>query len=349
LGVNDQADPNQTTWLGDTPGSVGRWDWADPTLPLCTPADPYPDLLCRAHERVPVALGFDAYSPTPAPAAPTAVNFISLHEAQEMALRISTSFEGKFSMDYQALADDTDAQGMSFGLIQWNFGKNTLGPLLKQMLDKDAKAFAACFGEDTDYDTLEAALIVGKKEGQDRELKWVRALLKSNRAAWAEAFKKVGANATFQKIQFDTAVGDYHRAAVRVIKEIRGISPKLFEHVEFRSYAAIYDLCVQQGSLHDSVRDDKGKTVITHIALDKIKQRVNDEKPATQLALMEIVVTERGETAGNKESIPDCVSRRMGILHGAPYKATDGDKSRTRANSQFGLIEKFRHAYVKDL
>jgi hypothetical protein len=344
--MNDQADPNVTTWLGDTPGSVGIWDWADPTLPLCTPADPYPERICRAHERVPLAMGFDARpAPEPRPE-PTAGDSISLEKAQVMALKITTAFEGKHPMDYQALADDFDGMGMSFGLIQWNFGKNTLGPVLKKMLDKDATAFAACFGKDTDYDTLKAALIAGD---QKKELEWARALEKGNRAAWEAAFKKVGASAAFQKIQLEEAVGKYHSRSLKAIAEIREISPKLFEHVEFRSYAAIFDLCVQQGGLHESpTKDHKGHLIESHKALDKIRQRVKDERPATQIDLMKIVVTERGETA-KAEWITDCESRRLGILDGAPHEATHGDKKTKRTNSQFGLIEKFGSKYVKDL
>lgn len=150
--------------MGDTPGSLGVRDWADPNLPLYTPADPYSDMVCRADDGTPISRGFDGAKALPA-ATPvtTAADYISLNEAQEMALKITTTFEGS-TMDYQALAgDELDGMGMSFGLIQWNFGTNTLGPVLKKMLDKDPTAFAGCFGTDNDYDTLNTALKGGSK------------------------------------------------------------------------------------------------------------------------------------------------------------------------------------------
>jgi hypothetical protein len=347
LGINDQADPNLTTLLGDTPGSLGVCDWADPNLRLYTPADPYADMMCRADDGTAISRGFDGLKAAPA-AAPstTAADYISLAEAQEMALKITTTFEGS-TMDYQSLAgDELDGMGMSFGLIQWNFGSNTLGPVLKKMLDKDSAAFAACFGSDTDYDTLKTAL--GAKKQAD-ELKWARDLQKKNRTAWEAAFKKVGANEKFKKIQLEEAVGKYHRNALGVIKEIRDISPTLFQKVEFRSYAAIFDLCVQQGSLHEPATKDKdGNKVESHQALDQIKSRVQKEKPASQIELMKIVVAERGAT-GKAEWIPDCVSRRMGVLIGSPYQATHGEKKAKRSNSQFSLITKFGTKYVQDL
>jgi hypothetical protein len=350
MGVNDQADPNLTTLLGDTPGSLGVCDWADPNLRLYTPADPYADMMCRADDGTPMSPGFDGAKALPAPApATTAADYISLEDAQEMALKITTTFEGS-TMDYQALAgDELDGMGMSFGLIQWNFGTNTLGPVLKKMLDKDPTAFAACFGTDTDYDTLKTALGAKGAKKQADEATWARDLQKKNRAAWDAAFKKVGANEKFKKIQLEEAVGKYHRNALGVIKEIRDISPTLFEKVEFRSYAAIFDLCVQQGSLHEPATKDKdGKKVESHQALDQIKSRVQKEKPASQLELMKIVVAERGAT-GKAEWIPDCVSRRIGVLTGAAYQVTHDDKKAKRSNSQYSLITKFGTKYVQGL
>ena len=88
------------------------------------------------------------------PLVPVTNGEILLELAQEMALKITTVFEGGKSMNYQALADDTDYQATSYGLIQWNFGQGTLGPLLKKMLNQDPTAFAGCFSTGADYDTL---------------------------------------------------------------------------------------------------------------------------------------------------------------------------------------------------
>jgi hypothetical protein len=319
LGINDHADPNVTSLLGDTPSSVGLRDWADPTLSQLTSTDPYGDLMCKNSEGDAMAIGFDFKVPAPAAAA-AAPEFIALDAAQEMALKITTYFEGGKSMNYQALADDFDGQGTSFGLIQWNFGSDTLGPLLKKMLDKDATAFAACFGEDADYDTIKKAITDKKKADQ---LKWARDRIKNKRKAWESAFAKIGSNESFNKIQRTEASGQYHPLAVKVIKNIRDISSTLFVNVEVRSYCAIFDLCVQNGGIDNAV--------------SAIKKRVTDEKPATQLDLMKIVVTERSRQASAKW-VADCLSRRMGILTGSSYKATENDVTAERKNPQFSLL-----------
>lgn len=333
LGVNDQADPNVTALLGDTPSSLGVLDWADPTLPPYCPGDPSAELVCRTPNWLALSVGFDAKPPEATPG--SAADAISLDEAQEMALKITTYFEGGRSMNYQALADDFDGQGTSFGLLQWNFGQNTLGPLLKKMMDQNPTSFAGCFGPDADYDTLNTALVAGN---QADELKWARDRIKNKREAWQSAFKSIGSNAAFNKIQVQQAASQYHPAAVGVIAEIRKIAPKLFTQIEFRTYAATFDLCVQQGSLQ-SKKD---------AALKKIKQRIGKEKPASQLEVMKIVVTERGRTASSAWQA-DCVSRRMGILDGAAYKSDDGDNPVKRANPQFSLINQYGAKYVSGL
>jgi hypothetical protein len=309
-------------------------------LPLFSAADPYANLVCRADDG-PLAVGFPrpaaapASSPAALPASPPAstspVQSISLSAAQEIALKITTYFEGGKSMNYQALADDFDGQGTSFGLIQWNFGSNTLGPLLKKMLDKDATAFQNCFGEDADYPTLKKALTDGKKDDQ---LKWARDRIKNKRSAWESAFKKIGSVDAFNQIQREQAAGQYHPKAMKVIKIAREISSSLFTNIEVRSYAAIFDLCVQQGG-------------IDHV-VDAIKKRVADEKPTTQLDMMKIVVTERARTASNKW-VSDCLSRRMGILTGASYKSTEHEVTKERKNPQYSLIGDSGTKYVSGL
>jgi hypothetical protein len=284
-------------------------------------------------------------SMSPPPSAPTPEDSITLDDAQTMALTITTYFEGGKSMNYQALRNDSDNQATSFGLIQWNFGTNTLGPLLKQMYDLDAKTFAGCFGPDADYETFKKALLAGN---QSDECKWARDRIKNANAAWKDAFNKLGSVATFNAIQLKQAKADYHPKAMAVITDLRGISPTLFEKIDFRSYAASFDLSVQQGSLHDYSTNAQGKRVRSDKALGKINSRVKDEKPATQLAVMEIAVTERGRTAG-ADSITDCISRRMGILTGSEYKATEGDTSLKRKNPQLSLIGTYGTKYVQGI
>lgn len=259
--------------------------------------------------------------------------------AQDYSLRITTFFEGGKTLNYQALAGDGDGQGTSFGLIQWNFGQNTLGPLLKKMLAQNPKAFAACFGPDADYDTLKKAL---DSNNQANQLKWARQLLKNNKAAWSAAFNAIGAVAEFNRIQREQAAAKYHPKVTKALDTLRGIRSDLMSSVEFRSYAALFDLCVQQGALQ-GVQD--------------IKEQVKKEKPGTQLDLLKIAVVVTGKKATghvirNHKSISvvtDCISRRMGILTGDAYESTENKVTTKRFNPNYVLITQHGTEHVAGL
>lgn len=256
---------------------------------------------------------------------------ISLAQAQLMALQITSCFEGGKVSDYQALADDFDGQGMSFGLIQWNFGQDTLGPLLKKMLAKDAAVFAGCFGPSTNYAALKTALDHNDQPGQ---LKWTRELQQRDKAAWRAAFQAVGAVDEFNAIQLEQATAEYHPQVIHAVDQLRLIAPALIGALEFRSYAALFDLCVQQSSIT--------------IALDAIRLRVRNEKPASQWDLLKIAVVERARLAKAVYQ-SDCISRRMGILTGAPYESTEHGITKKRTNPEFPLALQFGAARVVGL
>ena len=262
---------------------------------------------------------------------------LPLADAQAMALQITTYFEGGKSMNYSALAGDFDGQGTSFGLIQWNFGSNTLGPLLTRMLNADETAFAACFSEGAEYERLKTALTTGNQADQ---IQWARDCIQNNPAAWQEAFQQLGSHEKFQHIQKQHAAAHYHPMVIAVIRTLRELSSLLFANIEFRTYAAVFDLCVQQGSLREANGGSK--------ALDQIKLRIKSENPASQLELMKIVVKERGLTAAARWR-NDCISRRMGILTGAPYKSIDAGDPLERPNPQFSLIAQFGLRTVQGL
>ncbi|WLI87801.1 hypothetical protein Q4S45_13755 [Massilia sp. R2A-15] len=261
-----------------------------------------------------------------APGGPTAQ--VTLAQAQEMALRITTFFESSKSMNFQALADDFDRQGMSFGLIQWNFGQNTLGPLLSKMLAADAAAFAGCFGPTTNFAALKSALDRGDSTAQ---LVWTRELQGRDKPAWRAAFQAVGSVDRFNAIQLAEAEAKFHPLTMQAVRQLRAIAPALMVALEFRSYAALFDLCVQQGGITK--------------ALEEIGTRVKNEKPATQSALLKIAVVERARL-GNADFQSDCISRRMGILTGAPFESTEHGVTKKRANPQLALIAQFGAAQV---
>lgn len=55
-------------------------------------------------------------------------------DAIQKAINITTSFEGK---GYETIAGNFDGQGLSLGMFQWNVGKGTLQPMLKQFMEEN--------------------------------------------------------------------------------------------------------------------------------------------------------------------------------------------------------------------
>jgi hypothetical protein len=252
-------------------------------------------------------------APGGAPAG-AASNSITLADALQLALTVTSYFETSKPMNYQGVVGDFDGQGVSFGIIQWNFGRGTLGPLLKQMLQTDEAAFAACFGPSTDYDTLKNGILSGNVAGQ---MIWARSQQSAN-PAWKAPFVALGLIDEFNQIQRQYATSDYPALAVLVIANLRAINSTLMANVEARSYAAIFDLCVQQGGIH--------------VAMNAIRASAAKTPPATQLDLMKIAVQQRA-LAALPASIADCMSRRMGILTGKVYPYPDANgKSVIRDN-----------------
>ena len=77
------------------------------------------------------------------------------------------------------LSGDFDGQGISFGVLQWNFGQGSLQPLLKEMVTQHAEVAKSVFGEH--LDALEEAL-----KGTDDEPANPRAF---GSASWAGAHR----------------------------------------------------------------------------------------------------------------------------------------------------------------
>lgn len=247
---------------------------------------------------------------------------MSLDDAHLAALKITTVFEGSGSMNYKALAGDFDGMATSFGLVQWNFGMGTLGKLLNKMRTLDATTFDNCFRAGANYDTLKAALIARDKAAQ---MKWARDLYStpSGKKAWKDSFNAIGSVDKFNKIQFDTAIAEYNPTVEKDIKFLRELSPVVMTGVEFRSYAALFDCAIQQGGLHK--------------AEDEIRAKVSSDKPATQVALLTLAVTERANKASHA-SVADCLSRRISILNGTRTEFTAFGHTKHRDNPQYALV-----------
>ena len=208
-----------------------------------------------------------------------------LKEAKETALIISGTYEGKGG--FASLSGNFDNMGMSWGIVQFNFGQNTLGPLLIDMRNKNTTLFNGCFSNNEDLSSLNKAL----DKGTNEQMKW----------------------------------------AIHIIRWMRGIHPSVMEKVEFKTFAALVDLSIQQGGI------DKVK--------DIIKAKSLSSPTNTQYAFAKLVVEERGSTASARWRA-DCISRRLGILNKKATSYSHSGYVARRDNSKFSLI---KEVYICEL
>ena len=257
---------------------------------------------------------------------PGAQDCIPFKLAREIALQVSGGFEGK-TPRYDTLADNFDGAGMSWGIIQFNFGQDTLGPLLRKMRAKNLTLFNSAFSNPKDLESLNAALDSSKSN----QINWAKNMQSpANRSRWREIFNNLAKIDEFNDIQLE-AVKPYDDEAVRIIKWMRGLYPDLMKQVELKTFIALHDLAIQQGSI------DKARS--------NILAKCNNAPPKTQDEFIRIIVTERGATAAIQWRA-DSISRRLGILNKSVTTISHSGKTSSRGNINFKLIE---DKYICDL
>lgn len=236
------------------------------------------------------------------------------------ALRVTAAFETSGD-PFQQVTGNFDGAGLSFGPLQVNLKTGTLQELFKRFAVRDEAALKACFG--ALWPQWQAML---KLPSIAKQVAWADALSRGGRKtdfdpAWKAALQAAGRVPAFYTETLQYAYDVYGRKLIAALSWLHGLNPIRIDNV--RCLAALYDLCVQQGSL------DKAR--------DAIRARVDKEKPTDQFQLTRIAVEERGKTA-----LPpwraDCVSRRLCILDREPVPITLNGKSAERVNPQLYLL-----------
>ena len=246
---------------------------------------------------------------------------LAAEDAFDRGMRVTAAYETSGD-PYQQVTGNFDGAGLSFGPLQVNFGTGTLPDLFTRFEQADAIALAACFGTPEHYAEWRALLGASRAA----QVRWADARSSGPRKAgfaqpWAGYLRAVGRVPAFRHAMRQYAYDRYGRKLIVALSWLKGLWPGRID--DFRCLAALYDLCVQQGSL------DK--------AHDRIRRRVTREQPADQIALVHIAVEERGNTA-RRQYRADCISRRLGILYREPRKVVIAGVSAERDNPRLYLV-----------
>jgi hypothetical protein len=195
--------------------------------------------------------------------------------AETKALRITTTFETGKPLGFGGLSGDFDGQGLSFGMLQWNFGSGSLLPLLRDFdgghpdrFDTVFAAGAARLRQLLHSDALRRCsasrklsaarrrAVIKQCEDEKREtrMQFARAINLTNprtrkrdriAPAWAGYFAKLERDPVFQRIQLRYARGRMNKA----IEHARRLGLR-----SERGLALMFDLVTQQGGAWHQVR-----------------------------------------------------------------------------------------------
>lgn len=254
---------------------------------------------------------------------------ISPQLAFDCGVRVTAAFETSGD-PFQQVTGNFDGAGLSFGPIQCNLLTGTLQELFRRMRGENDARLRRCFANEADYLAFWKIL----DGSRSAAVSWADQLSRGrNKHDFAEPWKgylqAVGRDELFRRVMLRYAYDKYGKLLMSALAFARGLSPLRIDNL--RCLAALYDMGVQQGSLHQ--------------AHSQIIKRVQAEQPQDQFALTRIMVEERAKTASARWRA-DCLSRRLTILERQPVSVSlDGQQAR-RSNPCSYLL---RNSPVKSL
>lgn len=222
-------------------------------------------------------------------------------------LALTGSFETGAAIPdcFAGLSGDFDGQGISFGVLQWNFGQGSLQPLLKRMCADYGETCRAVFH--ANHDRLTAMLSGGKPE----QMAFARSIQDPNRKTinepWRGMFKTLGRTDEFQRIQMESANSLYK--AARRLSAGYGLWSE-------RGVALMFDIKVQNGSINSSVQGQ------INADFQALPPSLADEE--REVARLRIVANRRAEAAKARwvedvRSRKLCIANGGGSVHGISY------------------------------
>ncbi|WP_305042366.1 peptidoglycan-binding domain-containing protein [Geoalkalibacter sp.] len=207
------------------------------------------------------------------------------------------------------ITGDFDGQGLSFGVLQWNLGQQSLQPLFREMAQKHPSLLEDICQDN--YPELHAVFTSSAEE----QLAWVRSVQDQRRFTlfepWRGLLKTLGRQEEFQQIQVKHAE-KLHRQARTLCKDY-GLWSQ-------RAVALMFDIKVQNGSISSLV---KAQIEADFARLDQGLTREQAEQ-----ARLLIVANRRAE-ASNPRWIEDVRRRKVtiaageGRVHGHQYHLAD--------------------------
>jgi len=221
---------------------------AKPSAPVAAvpPPPEEPALPSSAHGERSGNLEVNATPPTPPPTGTVQAALSAASPLARRVLALTASFETgrRFPDCFAGISGDFDGQGLSWGALQWNFGKGTLQPLWGRLLQEHPAVAQSILGA---RKTAELQRVLALPQAE--QLAWVRGLQFTKRdakgrrihvleASWKSALVDLGHADEMIAIQTDEARVRYQKALANC--EEYGCTTE-------RAVAFFFDVNVQNG------------------------------------------------------------------------------------------------------
>ncbi|MCH7477731.1 MAG: peptidoglycan-binding protein [SAR324 cluster bacterium] len=229
----------------------------------------------------------------------------------ERCLALTGTFESNKSHPeyFATLSGDFDGQGISFGVLQWNFGQNSLQKLLGELIADHPALMQDTFQDD--YGTLVEALAASKEKLMDFARSIQHPVKHYVHQPWRGMFKALGRSEACQALQVKYA-GGLDREALELCEEY-GLWSE-------RAAALMFDVKVQNGSIQRAVK--------ARILAEFEELPGNSSREGHEVERMRIVANRRAE-ASNARWVEDvrarklCCANGQGTVHGVPFRLAE--------------------------
>ncbi|NQF16365.1 hypothetical protein HPY31_21005 [Brevibacillus sp. HB1.3] len=222
-------------------------------------------------------------------------------------LKSTGFFEG--SDGFSNLAGNFDGMGLSFGIIQYNFGKGTLQPVLKDYIRDNESEFKSIFG------TSKAATLkkVVFDYSKNQQVSWGDSITESRKsgkvkAEWREPFQEMGTKSKMQDIQVEHAQDYFDRAESLANK---------FGIISTQGLAFLFDHVVQSWNFEGS--HSKIEREIDDLALEYQKNESGARLPDEDRLSVLLDYVRSGDETDRRRAIKN----GSGKVHGKQYDVDD--------------------------
>jgi hypothetical protein len=224
---------------------------------------------------------------------------------------------------FSGITGDFDGQGISYGVLQWNFGTGSLQPLLRDMVQTHEAIARNIFGPH--FDALAAALALGDgAQARADLLDFARSIQHPVKyqvfEPWRGYARALGRTQEFQQIQVRHAHHAYERA-LRLCDEY-GLWSE-------RAAALMFDIVTQNGSIRPVTR--------AQILADVNALPASLGAEEREVQVLRLVANHRAQ-ASNIRWVDDvrrrklCIANGGGVVHGIHYDLV--------AQFQIGLVRR---------